>query len=363
MKKTTKISLILLALVCAVAAFAGADVLTACGDPQILVDSLAPIAGLSCAITGLILPIGEQQTGLVVAYKNKKLIANDVMPIKMLDGKKRDFKYTERTKGDGFTVQDTRVGRTSEPNIINLSGEEKTDFCVAYGLEDIIPQEDIDQLDNPDRFVNAHLQALVDRIELGREMRVAGLVESTSNYGTGLSHTYENSEGIGADGFNIVDVLLEYLDKPLARPNRIGMGAAVWAKLRRDENILKALYPSGNFTGGVATREQVAELFEVDEIFVGESRVNTTKNPRNPVLARCWGSNIWAHYYEPLSNLTDGVAWGITAQCGDRIASNEVDKDIGLMGAQKLKVGSYLKELVVGKDAGFLLKNVIKAAG
>lgn len=362
MKKMTKIPLILLALVCTVAAFAGADTLTACGVPQILVDSIAPIAGVSCATTGLILPIGEQQTGLVIAYKNKKLIADEVMPIKKLDGKKLDFKYTVRTKGDGFTVQDTRVGRTSEPNIINLSGEEVSDFCVAHGLEDIIPQEDIDQLDDPTRFVNAHLQALADRIALGREMRVAGMVEDTNNYGSGLSHSYTDAQGIGASGFNIVDVLLEYLDKPLARPNRLGMGAAVWAKLRRDENILKALYPSGNFTGGVATREQVAELFEVDEIFVGESRVNTTKNPRNPTLARCWGSNIWAHYYEPLSNLTDGVAWGLTAQSGDRVTSNEVDKDIGLKGAQKLKVGSYLKELVVGKDAGFLLKNVIKTA-
>lgn len=345
--KNFKISLILLALLGAVCAFAGIN---------------SDVAGITFATAGLILPIGEQQTGLVIAYKNEKLIADQVMPVKMLDGNKLEFKYTERTKGDGFTVENTLVGRASEPNIINISGTEHSGICVAHGLEDIIPQEDIDQLDNPERFVNAHLQTIIDKILLGREKRVADLVEDTSSYGSGLTHTYQASEGIGATGFNIVDVILEYLEKPLARPNRLGMGAAVWHKLRRDENILKAIYPSGNSTGGIATRQQVAELFEVDEIFVGESRVNTTKNPKNPTLSRCWGSNIWAHYYEPLSNLTDGVAWGLTAQVGDRVVSNEFASNIGLRGGQKLKVGTYQAEVVVGKDAGFLLKDVIKTA-
>ena len=87
MKKMTKIPLILLALVCSVAAFAGADTLTACGVPQIFAnifgsDGGALAAGLLLPIgalaAGLLLPIGVQQTDLVAAYKNGKMIADQV---------------------------------------------------------------------------------------------------------------------------------------------------------------------------------------------------------------------------------------------------------------------------------------------
>lgn len=80
MKKMTKIPLILLALVCSVAAFAGADTLTACGVPQIFANLFGSDGGALAA--GLLLPIGVQQTDLVAAYKNGKMIADQVMPVK-----------------------------------------------------------------------------------------------------------------------------------------------------------------------------------------------------------------------------------------------------------------------------------------
>ena len=359
MKKITKIALVLISLACAVCAFAGADTLTACGVPQIVLDIFgASSTGVSAALA---LPIGEQQTGLVIAYKNPKLIADQVMPIKTLEGSEHTFKYFERTKGDAFTVEDTRVGRLSEPNIIHLSGEEKSDFVVARGLEDIIPREDIDQIQNKDRFVNTHLEYLVNKLMLGREKIVADIVQDTNNYGSGLSKTYENNEGIGATGFDIVKTILDWLDKPLARPNKLGMSYAVWTHLRSDPNVIKSIHPDGNGYG-IATLQQVRDLFEVEEILIGEARINTTKNAKNLSLERCWGNHIWAHYEEKLSDLKDGVAWGMTAQLGDRISQIIDAPKIGLKGAEIIKVGMYQKEVVVGKDAGFLLKNVLKTA-
>lgn len=357
MKKMTKFILGFLLLAVAVCTYAGADTLTACGVPQFIVDALSMgSSGMSAAI---ILPFGETQTGIVIAYKNKKLIADQVMPIKMLDSNKLNFKYFERTKGDAFTVEDTKVGRTSEPNVINLGGTEKTDFCVARGLEDIIPVEDIRQLDNKERFTNTHFENLIGKVLLGREKAVAAMVQDVNNYGTGLSHTYGDSEGMGADGFDIVKVLFEYLDKPLARPNILGMGATAYHALRTNPKVLAAVYPN-NQGNGVATKEQLCALFEVDQILVGEARVNTTKNAKNPVLERCWGNHIWGHYQEELTTLTEGIAWGITAQSGERYSSIVFDEKRGLEGSEILKAGMYQKEVVVGKDAGFLLKNVVK---
>jgi hypothetical protein len=144
---------------------------------------------------GLLLPIGVQQTDLVAAYKNGKMIADQVMPVKVLDGPELAFKYYERTKGDSFAAPDTKVGRTSEPNIIHLSGTEKAAVAEAQGLQIIVPKEDIDQIKNKERYVNTSLEYLMNQVYLGREMRVAGIVQDTSNYGDGLTHTYEKRPG------------------------------------------------------------------------------------------------------------------------------------------------------------------------
>ena len=162
MKKMTKIPLILLALVCSVAAFAGADTLTACGVPQIFANIFGSDGGALAA--GLLLPIGVQQTDLVAAYKNGKMIADQVMPVKVLDGPELAFKYYERTKGDSFTAPDTKVGRTSEPHIIHLSGEERAAVAEAHGLQVIVPKEDIDQIKNKERYVNTNLEYLMNQV-------------------------------------------------------------------------------------------------------------------------------------------------------------------------------------------------------
>ena len=50
----------------------------------------------------------------------------------------------------------------------------------------------------------------------------------------------------------------------------------------------------------------------------------------------------------------------MTAQIGDRFATIIEDEKIGLKGAEIIKAGFYQKEVVIGKDAGFLLKNIVK---
>lgn len=68
--KLNKCILMLFTLVCVLCSVAGADTLTACGIPQIVADIFGSDGGYLAA--GLILPIGEQQTGIVAAYREQE---------------------------------------------------------------------------------------------------------------------------------------------------------------------------------------------------------------------------------------------------------------------------------------------------
>ncbi len=359
MKKMTKIALFLITFALTVCAFAGGDALTACGVPQFIVDSLG--FGSAGASFATILPLGEQQTGLVTAFKNGRLIADEVMPIKQLDGNELAFKYFRRNMGDAFGAQDTQVGRMSAPNVVYFGGEEIAGLAKAYGLQTPVPYEDLDQVKNKDRFVNKTIENLIDRILLDREIRIAKIVQDAANYESSQVKTLSASEKIGAEGSNIFELIMDMMESALVRPNVLGMSSKVFYKLRTDKSVINAIWPTNNGSG-VATREQIADLFEVDRIIVGQARVNTRKNPKKPDLTSCWGENIFAHYQEELSDLKEGLAWGMTAQVGERYVEVIEDKKIGLKGGEIVKAGFYQAELVTAPGAGILLKDVLKTA-
>ena len=116
--------------------------------------------------SAILLPITEQETGLVAAYTNKKMIADEVMPIDKLLKPNLEFSWFERTIGDAFLIQETAVGRKSRPNQVYFSGEKKSGLAKAYGLEAPLSNEDLEQLDAAARtkVLDRTLEGLINRV-------------------------------------------------------------------------------------------------------------------------------------------------------------------------------------------------------
>jgi hypothetical protein len=350
-----KIILTLFTFLCFGVSIAGAETLISFGVPSVACDFFTT-AGFASAI---LMPITPMQTGIVVAYKNRELIADKIMPIDMILGGKKEFSWFERTTGDNFGIQDTKVSRFSKPNQIFFDGDPKADKCGSHALEAPLSNEDIEQLTPEERtkLMNRTFESVTNRLLLGREVRVAKLAADPANYLSSQVTNVAASDRLNNLDADIYEMIADALDGALVRPNLIGMNQAVWGKLRVHPSIVSAIYPNGN-GGAVVTKEQVATLFEVNEIVVGKALINNAKNPKTLNLAQAWECDIFAHYQEPFSTLMEGVAWGITAQSGDRVATSRVDESIGLSGGTFLKSGVSQKEVVVGKPAGVLLKGI-----
>ena len=106
-------------------------------------------------------------------------------------------------------------------------------------------------------------------------------------------------------------------------------------------------------------REFVAKLFELDEVLVGEGWVNTAKKGQTVTLSRVWGGNIALLHINPLANTQRVGTFGITAEFGKRIAGAQPDKDIGLRGGQKVRVGESVKELITANDFGYYIQDAV----
>ena len=313
-------------------------------------------------------PVDPQLTAIAIGYSNpaNSLIANDVLPEVQVGAEK--FSWTEYPIADAFTVPDTRVGRAGRVNRVTFTGEERTASTNDYGLEDPIPLSDIEEAERA-RAENrsnydpeAHgIMMLTDLLLLAKELRAASTVQDPANYaperrevltGTDRFSDYVNSKPIQVIKAAINGTLIY-------RPNVMSMGPKVWEFLSSHPALVNAI--RGNLTSeGIVTREQVARLFEIQKVVVGEGYVNTAKPGQDPVLGRAWGNSIQLTYVNPVVSTQRGITWGYTAKYGSRIAGRIIDPNVGLDGGVVIRSGEKCAEIVAARDVGFQIANVVE---
>jgi hypothetical protein len=306
-------------------------------------------------------------TAIAVGYSNpaQTLIADRVLPRVPVGSE--SFKWTEYPLAEGFTVPETKVGRTGQPARVEFTGTEKDASTDDHGLDDMIPNSDINEaarqraagLSNFDPRARA-VESLTSYIQLAREIRVAGIVHNAASYAAGrkiaLSGTSQFSDYANSDPIGVIKAGLE--GTLVFRPNTAVMGQAAWSKISSHPHLVNAV--RGNLTNkGIITREEFAALFELKQVLIGESYVNSAAKGQTASLARVWGKHLALLYIDPTATTQGGITFGFTAQVGTRIAGTVADPNIGLEGGERVRVGEKVKELVVAKDAGYFVENVV----
>lgn len=200
---------------------------------------------------------------------------------------------------------------------------------------------------------------LTNLIELDREIRVASMVFSAANYATAnkttLSGTSQWSAFATSDP---IGGLMGALDACVMRPNIMVIGNAVWTKLRQHPLVVKAVLGNSG-DSGVASREAVAGLLEIDQLIVGQGFVNTAKRGQTATLARAWGKHVALLYRDTLASAASGTTFGFTGQFGTRVAGSINDQDVGMRGGRRVRVGESVAEVLCGNDLGYFIENAV----
>lgn len=294
---------------------------------------------------------------IAIAYRNEALIADRVLPYVPVG--KQEFRYLEHTLGEHYTIPDTKVGRKSNPNEVEFTASEKTAATEDHALDDFVPQNDIDNApanyDPRERAVTGTM----DLVLLGHEKRTADLVFNAASYNAAnkvtLAGTDQWSDFANSDP---VEDIMAGLDACLMRPNVGVFGAEVWTKLRQHPAIIKAINANSG-DSGVASRQAVAQLFELEEILVGRSRLNTANKGQAVSLGRVWGKHASFIYRNEQADSRGGLTFGYTGRWGDRIAGTIEEQKRGMRGGITVRSGESVKELVVADRAGYLIQNAI----
>lgn len=301
-------------------------------------------------------PVEPQLTAIAIAYRNTKFIADEVLP--RVPVSSASFKWLEFDFSERFTLPNTRVGRTSQPNQVEFSAKEKESSVEDWGLDSPVPQDDIDTAITGYNPLGHAVEATTDLILLDREVRAANLLFNGANYNN--KQTLTTAKQWNDPNNDPVQSITDAFDSMIQRPNIGTLGRRVATALRRHPKIVAAYHGNAG-ESGLVPLGFLADLLELDAIYVGDAFLNSAKPGKPPVLLRAWGNKASFTVRNKLANTKGGITFGYTAQFKDRVSGSIADPDIGLRGGQRVRVGESVKEIVVSKDAGYLFENVIPA--
>ncbi len=235
-----------------------------------------------------------------------------------------------------------------------------------------MPQSDIDTAARQRAAGNTGYDPEARAVEAGkqvvmidREQRVAAAVGNPDNYDAdkrealaGAAQWSDPASDPTADVLNACDSTL------IARPNIGVMGRKVWTQLRQHPKIVKALHGNDG-DSGVAVLARLAELWELEELIVGDSQVNTARPGRAIAIERVWGNFLSLQHRNTAAAPGNQLpTWGMTAELpivgnSPWFSARVPDPDMGLQGGVKIRTGEKVQEHIVASSSGFLFQTVI----
>lgn len=301
-------------------------------------------------------PIDPHLTSIAIAYRNAAMIADSVLP--RVPVGKSEFKWWAYDLADGFTLPDTNVGRTSQPNQVEFNAEERTSSTKDYGLDSPIPQSDIDNAPKNYDPLGRAAEQVSNLIELDREVRTAKTVFSANSYATANKETVATAAQWDKPDSKPIKSIVTALDKMIMRPNVGIFGRVTATALRMNPSVVRA-YNASLGEDGMVPLQFLRELLELEEILVGSAFVNIAKPGQKPNMQRAWSNHASFIYRDKLADTNNGVTFGLTAQFGTRVSGSIPDPDMGLRGGQRVRVGESVKELILASDVGYFFQNAV----
>lgn len=297
-------------------------------------------------------------TSIAVAYKNKALIADQVLPRVRVGSQL--FEYFKFNQADQFTIPDTKVGRTSAPGQVEFGGTNAQASTFDYALDSPVPEIDKQNAAafglagfDPEARAATNVTAL---IHLDRESRVASMVFNASNYASANKTTLTNAWNDFTLGDPLGD-LTTALDSMLMRANILVLGRKAASAIQRNPQFVEAFYGNAA-TSGIVPFEFIRNLLGLDLVVVGEAYKNTANPGQAQTNARLWDTTKAALLYrDSVASADSGTSFGFTAQFGEPVAGRIIDPDMGMRGGVRVRSGESVKEVITANDLGYLFSN------
>lgn len=304
--------------------------------------------------------IDRQLTALAISYQNpdQSFVADEVFPRKPVGTE--NFDYTEIAAETMYALPDTTIGKRGDWPTFSIGGTKKSASTRDDGIMIPLSNKDIDQAAPGTDPRASCVQSATNILKLRRELRAATLAFTAANYPVGNKSTLAGANQFSDPTSNPLTTFMNAFDGCLIRPNNIVLGMPVWQALRVHPRLVKAI--RGNDTGeGAITRAELAQLLEINQVYVGEGWANLAKPGEAVAITRLWGKHALGFYRDSSVSFASGggVTYGLSAEYGTRVAGSDEKPRAGLRGGVEVYTGESVREVIVASAAAYFFENAV----
>lgn len=296
---------------------------------------------------------------LAVRYTQEGLIADAAVPTTATTAKR--VTYPTFRRRDAYRLTDAEMAPDGFANQRKFVKTLSEVTVAPYGLMDRFPISD--QIDDS-AVVNEEMETVEDLssdLLLGREKRHADLLFTAGNYGAANKTTLGTAWSTPATSTPITDIQTG-IRACLVKPNKMIMGKRAFDALAAHPNIIQTLRGTAGTTSGLATSDEIARYFGLEQILVGEARYDSVNPGQTEQLDYIWDPTkalICRIPNEPRRNdvmLCRTYRFRPTGESGVMVTV-EQENMRGARGTIAVKVSYEETTVLVATDVGYLISN------
>jgi len=313
--------------------------------------------------TGHDIHIDQPLSEILINYRPAGSIVDKVFPIVPV-GKQSNV-YYQFTQADLWRIPDTTRSQLTAAKMVDFNVSSDTYYAKNYALATGVSIEDAVNADEVLRLRETKALFIADLLTLDWENRVAALVTNSSNVGT-VTTVASGAWGAFETAGPLVDIDVAIRSVRGATgytPNRMVMGWDAWNAMKYNKFIRQMLFPAagGAAGAGIPNTQQVANLFNFDEVLVGGTMRNTAAEGLSISLADIWGPHCLV-YYAPPRPSRETPSYGYTFRWTAPGIANMTVEDLGFDRRLKgniLDIGFYQDEKLTGTNLGTWISSVM----
>jgi hypothetical protein len=248
--------------------------------------------------------IDAAMTNLSIAYRNANYIAGQIFPV--VPVQHQSDKFFVFDKASWFRDEaGPRAPGTTGP-VVEYSISSSTYSCVPYSATKLVPDEIVDNADQPLQVRQAAVEFATDKLLLRLERDVAGNV-----FGTGWTSCTSNSSGTywsdeASEPIEQVEIAKETIVSVIGRePNVMVVGREVWTDIKNHPDIIARMRSDER---GIVTPEIAADIFGIEKFLVGSAIYTTTVEGNTMTGSYVWGKYAWIGWVPNIAGLMNPAA-------------------------------------------------------
>lgn len=314
--------------------------------------------------TGRDLHIDQNLTQIALNYRPQGMIADMIAPIVPV-AKETDI-FPVYSRKEILALESTLRARGTEARKVTRSVGSLAYTVKNYALGHDVFLEDranVDAAYEAELYSGA-VQFVQSKLMLDWEKRLLDKVNSASNVSTGFTVASAWTVSAGDPISNIFSAIDQYQATTGMTPNSILIGYKAWNLMRRNVNVRNFLSGTNN-GGGLVTRQQVQNLFEVERFLVSDAFFNTANEAQAEALSSPMASNLLL-YYAPLNPSREvpsfmySFRWSAPGLPNMTVERHPFDSKKKV---ETVEVGYYQDEQITGSDYGALIRAVDVSTG